>query len=448
MAKIYVASRHDKFTRAIVSKRSTTGGGLKDTFTKSQSGHSVRRPMHGMSVPEDSYASMTIITPSGKEKNALYNTSLSKTESDGLQSSYTTNFIVQSVAESKAERQQVVQTFGDDYVYFYGQQPVTLTVEALLPDSQEFQYAQEFWVNYGSALRGTRLVLKNARMYLTVAGQVFEGYLTTASTSKRADSPRLINLNFSMYVTNSYYVRALTNEMQVGAETHKYTEVKQGDFVSLGGESLGLSDELLSTQPIEMSNMYRVAESVGFGQFVDNIRSLNGAPTLPLDTDLIDLASSMDMKRLSVVFTELTTEVKLTDAELVKRADPLVVPLKSKPGGDDSISFAEVVSTTLAIAAGGLIVAGIVKGVQDDYRAYVAGGGRNGIGGYAFNRTVQPVFDAAEEIVDSVVDTATQLRNAGYQVIRPDRTPNNPGIELRTRRGTNTESIDNIVLDI
>ena len=450
MAKVYVSLREDKFTRAIVSRRSAVGGNVKSSFTDKVSQYSVRRPMHGMALPEDSYASMTIVTPSGASKELLYNTSLSGDEVDakgGLRSSYTTNFIVQSLNESKAEKQQVVQTFGDDYVYFYGQQPVTLQVQAMLPESQEFQYAQEFWLNYGSALRGTRLVLKNARMYLTVAGQVFEGYLTTASTSKRADTPRAVTLNFSMYVTNSYYVRALTSKLNGQSTPSHYEDVKAGDYLRIHGRSAEL--ELGDHRTDDIDAHTRIAEDIGFGKYVEDLdQPLREISRVRQEYGryIRQLLEPYIIKRRRELRERRALEGFEGPTQVLDVPSPLVQPLSSRP--DASSGFMDYLNTALAIAAGGFIIAGAAKALSDDYSSFVAGGGKNGVGGYAYNRIVEPVVGAAETFADATVGAAESLRDAGYRVVRPAGSSSTNGVSARGGRGADTQSVDSIVLDI
>ena len=439
MAKAYVSLRDDRFTRAIVGRGSRSlGGNVSSGFKGRVEEYNVRRPLHGMTLPKDSYASMTIVTPRGSTKQLLYNSSLSREESKrGIKSSYTTNFIVQSVSESKAEKQQIVQTFGDDYVYFYGQQPTMLQVQAILPESEEFMYAQEFWLNYGSGLRGTQLVLNNARMYLTVAGQVFEGYLTTASTAKRADSPRVVNLNFSIYVTQSYYLKALESaagyrSASEGTETKYHSEVKAGDFIKLPSvDGVGAESE----ESLDRDNFNRVLTNVGFGKFVDDlaIMGLKEDPTKPKPVPLKDEAP----------FTISGNEIDLV---LSQSPAPLVQALKSKK--KDSVNLVEFFNTALAVTAGGLIIAGAVKALSDDYRAYVVGGGRNGFGGYAYNRVVEPAVSAVTGAAEGVASAGDALFDAGYKMVSPKRRAGAGGVSSASGGSSSSEGVDSIVLDI
>ena len=458
MAKAYVALRDDKFTRAIKAGRGKTGSGdVSRNFTDKVDKYNVRRPLHGMSTPEDSYASMTVVTPGGAHLKVLKNSSLTKAEGDSsISSSYTTNFIVQSINESKAEKQQIVQTFGDDYVYFYGQQPTMLQVQAVLPESEEFMYAQEFWTNYGSALRGTQLVLKNARMYFTVAGQVFEGYITNASTSKRADSPRVVNLNFSIYVTNSYYLQTLSNTNSYSprtnggsAETKHHSEVRAGDYVRIKGISPNELKYMNSpNDPPNISKLYAIAENIGFGKFADDL-PLNTKVPVPVKDPIED-----PVRPSAPTTNAIGPDSPFTGANgqhlSVESPHPLIQALKTKSLSTEEgdVSVLQTLSTALSIAAGGLILAGATKALHDDYRSFVVGGGRNGIGGYAYNRIVQPAVGAVVGAGESALNAGDALFNAGYNVIRNPQSSGVNGVFSTSSRSSGTESIDSIVLDI
>lgn len=430
MAKAYVSMREDKFSRAIVDAKRPVGGGLSNDITNAtENTHAVRRPLNGMHLPKDSYASMTVVSPSGKLRDVLYNTSsIGKAgNEDNLKSSYTTNFIVQNVTESKSEKQQIVQTFGDDFVYFYGQQPITLQVQAVLPESPEFQYAQEFWVNYANALRGTRLVLKDARLYFTVAGQVFEGYMTSASTTKNAQNPRIINLSFNMYVTNSYFVRALVKRLPGGLGL--YQDTRQGDYISYAGyddeDAKANSGDTVSG---ELTQIAFALDRIGFGKYVDGLQDpLTGSyrRTVPFPTPA----------DITFPYEDLSDG---TRAITLNTGKPLVQALKTDTPEDKFTfnDFKDGVSTTLAIVAGGLVVAGVVKSVYDLFNetsleeagAYIQKG---------FNEVV-------ESTVDSIDNAATGLFNSGYSLVQPNKV----GAVTEKSKKADAENIDSQVLDI
>jgi hypothetical protein len=429
MAKAYVSMREDKFSRAIVDAKRPVGGGLSNNITNATSNtHAVRRPLNGMHLPKDSYASMTVVSPSGKLRDVLYNTSSIEEagNEDNLKSSYTTNFIVQNVTESKSEKQQIVQTFGDDFVYFYGQQPITLQVQAVLPESPEFQYAQEFWINYANALRGTRLVLKDARLYFTVAGQVFEGYMTSASTTKNAQNPRIINLSFNMYVTNSYFVRALVKRLPGGLGL--YQDTRQGDYISYTGydkedAKANTGDE---TQG-ELTGIAFALDRIGFGKYVDGLQdTLSGSfeRTVPFPTPA----------EVTFPYEASSTNGAIT----LNTGKPLVQALKTGTTEDKFTfnDFKEGVSTTLAFIAGGFVVAGVVKSVYDLFNETSL----EEAGAYIQNQFNEVV----DSTVDSIDNAATGLFNSGYSLVQPNKV----GAVTEKSKKADAENIDSQVLDI
>ncbi|MGA1353402.1 MAG: hypothetical protein ACO32I_01255 [Candidatus Limnocylindrus sp.] len=210
MSPRYISVKDDKFSartkQGSTSEASTEARGLQDPKKH-------RRPLNGLEIFEDTHATITVRSASGKPLDLLNSGGL-------LQDSFTSSFIVQSVSESREEKQQMVPTFGDDYAYYFGQRPRMLTVSALLPHAENFQWQQEFWTNYDKLFRGTQLVSKDARVYFHVDRQVFEGYILTANTSLSADNPHIIPLQFTMHVTASSYIDALRNgpKLVVGSQ--------------------------------------------------------------------------------------------------------------------------------------------------------------------------------------------------------------------------------------
>jgi hypothetical protein len=198
----YITLREDKFSRQ-------TRTGPKSLATKSAlevKNKAHRRPLNGLEIFDDVYATLTVRKASGEPLKIKH------TGGESLDDTYTSSMLVQSISESREEKQQMVPTFGDDYAYYFGQRPRMLNVSAVLPHAENFQWQQEFWSNYDSHLRGTKLVDRDARVYFHIDREVFEGYLINASTSKTADTQHIVQLQFTMHVTASAYTDALRNE--------------------------------------------------------------------------------------------------------------------------------------------------------------------------------------------------------------------------------------------
>lgn len=378
----YVTLTEDKFGPI---QKVVTG----DSARSSLKSRLVRRPMHGMDIPEDTYATITIRRANGKELGLLLNTSTKGVSG----STYTTNLIVQRVDENRQEKQQVVETFGEDFVYYYGQRPRVLTVAAILPDSDDFQYAQEFWTNYDRSLRGTRLVTRDARVFLSVAGQVFEGYLSSAQTSRSADQPRIIQLNIQMYVTHSYYIQALKDNKGYHSDQPPYTHTNKGDYL----------------------------------QLPDSISVIGSA------TDDIFGAKELSASARALLQHQLAVKLK-DEFEVyfaIERSTTQAIRWSSysannvyysqsnwrEPGSESSISRAlSAVGTGLSIAAGGLIVAGAAAAVVDDVRAF-----DGNFLDYLNARVVQPIVDEALTFLVDLLDIAGGLFEAGYSIVSPDQ---------------------------
>jgi hypothetical protein len=156
----------------------------------------VRRPMRGLEIKDDTYAILKVVTSDGNEIK-LINSSV-----EGGRSSEYTNFILQSVQEARMEKHQIVETFGESYIFFFGEAPRFLDVQAVLVDSHDFNWYAEFWENYENYFRGTKLVEMGARTYLFYDDNIVEGYMLNAQAVKTSTTPLMVTLSFRMYLTN------------------------------------------------------------------------------------------------------------------------------------------------------------------------------------------------------------------------------------------------------
>jgi hypothetical protein len=187
-----------------------TTDAFEDTFTKqkakrtgSKGGRTgragaarARRPLRGLEIKEDTYAIIKVVRADGTELE-LFDSS-----SETGRSTQYTNFILQSVTEARMEKHQIVETFGEAYIFFFGEHPRFLDVQALLVNSHDFNWEGEFWQNYNDYLRGTKLVEMGARTYLFYDDVVVEGYWLQAQAVKTSDSPLSVQLAFRIFLTN------------------------------------------------------------------------------------------------------------------------------------------------------------------------------------------------------------------------------------------------------
>lgn len=187
---VFIELTTDAFADRFASnarRRTSAGAGLP----------SVRRPMRGLEIKEDTYAYIKLIRNDGSEVLLLDSSSEA-----GFGFDYS-NFILQSVQENRMERHQVVETFGDTYLFLFGESPRFLQVQAVLLNSLDFNWEAEFDYNYENFLRGTKSIEQGARCYLFYDDNVVEGYILNASKMKDAQNPLMVQLSFQFFVTNS-----------------------------------------------------------------------------------------------------------------------------------------------------------------------------------------------------------------------------------------------------
>jgi len=116
------------------------------------------------------------------------------------------NFIIQKATERRDEKAQVVDTFGQPWIFFYGEKPRVLEVQGVLMNTLDFDWKTEFWRNYNAYLRGTRLAEMNARIYLYYDQQIVEGYMLGAMADTASDLPYYVPFGFTLFVTAHTYL--------------------------------------------------------------------------------------------------------------------------------------------------------------------------------------------------------------------------------------------------
>lgn len=169
-------------------------------------GHTrVRRPLRGLEIKDDTYAYIKLIGPKGEIPL------LDSSGTNGYSTEYS-NFILQSVQEQRMERQQIVETFGDSYMFLFGESPRMLSVSAALINSFDFNWKAEFEDNYDNYLRGTKSLEKGARTYLFYDSNIVEGYIINCATSQDSQTPLMVQLQFQFFVTSHRNISIIKTE--------------------------------------------------------------------------------------------------------------------------------------------------------------------------------------------------------------------------------------------
>lgn len=160
----------------------------------------VRRPYNSITLKEPTTAVLSILGPNNQSIPLIAPNYANGTN----QVNEYTDFTLQQVSEQRGEKSQIIETFGDPYVFFYGEQPRIINFAGTLVNSLDYNQRSQFWQNWDQNLRGTQLVKVNARAYVSFDTIVIEGYPLQASASETADSPGLVQFQMQMLVTNYF----------------------------------------------------------------------------------------------------------------------------------------------------------------------------------------------------------------------------------------------------
>lgn len=218
----------------------------------------VRRPLRGLEIKEDTYAYIKLVKIDGTSIELVDSSS-----ETGYSKEYS-NFILQSVQETRMERQQIIETFGDSYLFLFGDSPRMLQVQAMLVNSHDFNWKAEFDYNYDNYLRGTKSIEKGARTYLFYDENVVEGYILNANTSYESQMQMQVQLQFQFFVTNHRNISLIKNNGDfpirssavVPAGTSLTQQMDYNRYVELTGKTSGflesgfLKADLSRTRPL------------------------------------------------------------------------------------------------------------------------------------------------------------------------------------------------------
>jgi hypothetical protein len=258
-------------------------------------GNPIRRPYRGIQIKDDTYSTLSVRRPDGSAIPLISSSDLNgstRAGRIGLVAEYA-DYILQSVQDQRVEKQQIIETFGDPFVYFFGERPRIVSFSGLLMNTEDFNWRAQFWRNYDRFLRGTRLVQSNARAYLSYDTVVIEGYPLSANAVDDQSTPYSIPFQMQMLVTNYYDSSSVgqTRFPGFGEEIdlkflNKELENERNKFVSTGSQvreqnlaaSLRSGGGLLSTL---RNGIRAVNNAISSGtRFADKIHNVIGGRTV------------------------------------------------------------------------------------------------------------------------------------------------------------------------
>lgn len=177
-------------------------------------GKHVRRPVRGIQAKEDSFATLRVVAGNGDAvsiidagSNRKHKVNPGDKDEDFFKvgnkraTDVYSNFFIQSVQEERAEKQQILETFGEPFIFLFGERARMVTFSGILLNTFDFNWEGEWWHNYDQYLRGTKCVENDARIFLSFEETLVTGYIIGSSANKNAQERNWVNFQFTMFIT-------------------------------------------------------------------------------------------------------------------------------------------------------------------------------------------------------------------------------------------------------
>ena len=173
----------------------------------------IRRPTRGIQIKEDTFATIRVVVADGgkniplvdagsRRKDPSKNNAFFEVGGKRATDIYS-NFLLQQIQEERMEKQQILETFGEAYIFLFGQRARVITFQGVLANTFDFNWEAEWWHNYDNYLRGTKCVEKDARVYISYDNTLVGGYIISTSSAKDSMNKNHVQFQFQLFVT--YY---------------------------------------------------------------------------------------------------------------------------------------------------------------------------------------------------------------------------------------------------
>jgi hypothetical protein len=192
------------------------------------------------------------------------------------------NFLITGLQCQLSEKIQITETFGDGEVYYYfGRQPIGITVSGILIDSVENDWFTQWMFMYGQVLRGTQTASRYQLIRLYLPTMVLVG--TIASMSFNQTSERDCDIPFQFqFMAKEIIPIPVMNTNMVLASAASYLNIGQAstflDQVGLNSlkSSLAQFSSMVTSSTSGVSN---IAQGItGFSNTITaNLNSVSSA---------------------------------------------------------------------------------------------------------------------------------------------------------------------------
>lgn len=264
--------RGAKATSAALSGKSAgSGKGSNQNF--------IRRPTRGLQIKEDTFATIRLVALVDGTNRAIVDAGSRRTDKSGdpievngkRATDIYSNFLLQAVSEERAEKSQVLETFGEPYIFLFGERPRMISFQGILVNSSDFNWESEWWYNYEEFLRGTRCVETDARVYIQYDTVLVGGYILAANASRNANEPYHVNFSFQLFVTSYTNFSSIGNPYAMPGEgvSPRYTSNNENNQLAATNNALvgqarpvlipyveNLNGGLVGTGQLEMPSLF------------------------------------------------------------------------------------------------------------------------------------------------------------------------------------------------
>ena len=261
-----------------------------------------RRPMRGIQLRKETVAYMTILDSKGKNIPLIDQAGVPSEKLPGKgETNRYTNFMVKGYQVQRQEKQQLMQTFGEDYIFFFGEQPKVYNIQGILMHTADFNWRNEFVYNYENHLRGTKLAEAGARLYLYQSGILWEGYPLSFNYNEMPSQPYHVEFSFRILVTGETIIDNVgdtlfptKNYQEYYASEWSFPAILQGyeDSRSVLPERANFIADLAAY--IETGTFGReqtfIRDKPLRGKVSDNVDEILGGPALNITYNPVELA--------------------------------------------------------------------------------------------------------------------------------------------------------------
>jgi len=113
-----------------------------------------------------------------------------------------TKFFLEQVNETREEKVQVIDTFGEWVAFFFGRKPEVYSYSGTLLNAKNHDWKNDFQFNYDNFLRGSQAVKHRATMILQYDSVMVEGYMLNCAITQTSVSDKSVPFQFTLLVIN------------------------------------------------------------------------------------------------------------------------------------------------------------------------------------------------------------------------------------------------------